>query len=379
MKHLRDRYNIHHSAIRLLKRCQKCILPETFPFISFDEGGICNYCRDYKETKLNSVENLRQIVDAYRRKNGQPDCVVGISGGRDSSFGLHYIKKVLNMNPVAFTYDWGMSTDLAVRNMSRLCEKLDVRLVRVEADINKKRKHIQKNIISWLNRPELGLVPLFMAGDKAYFYHAKRLRNEVGAGVNFFCENMLERTDFKSGFAGVPPYYDENHVYTQSLTNKLKITLYYLSQYFLNPAYINSSIPDTLFAYASYYFISRDYYNLFKYIPWNEEEIITTLRNDYDWEVAEDTPSTWRIGDGTASFYNYIYYTLAGFTENDTFRSNQIREGMISRDKALELVDRENEPRWESMKWYCNTIGIDFDRTIHTINEARRLYPLDKL
>lgn len=379
MKYLRDRYNVHHSAISLLKRCQKCILPETFPFISFDEEGICNYCRNYNKIKLNSVENLRQLVDIYRRNDGQPDCVVGISGGRDSSFGLHYIKKVLNMNPVAFTYDWGMSTDLAIRNMFRLCEKLDVRLVRVEADIKKKRKFIRKNVIAWLNKPELGLVPLFTAGDKAYFYHAKRLRNEVGPGIYFFCENMLERTDFKSGFAGVPPYYDENHVYTQSLTNKLKITLYYLSQYLLNPAYINSSIPDTLFAYASYYFISRDYYNLFKYIPWNEEEIISTLRNDYDWEVAEDTTSTWRIGDGTASFYNYIYYTLAGFTENDTFRSNQIREGMISREKALELVERENEPRWESIKWYCNTIGIDFDCTIHTINEARRLYPLNKL
>lgn len=377
MKHMRNKYNVDYTAIRLLKHCQKCILPETFPFITFDEEGVCNYCKNYEKIKLNGEDKLGKIADIYRGNNGRPDCVVGISGGRDSSYGLHYIRNVLKMNPVAFTYDWGMSTNLAVRNISRICEKLDVRHVRVSADIKKKLTYIQKNVTAWLKKPKLGIVPLFMAGDKAYFYHAKRLKTELGVSAIFFCENMLERTDFKSGFAGVTPYYDENYVYTQSLRNKLKITFYYLLQYLVNPAYINASIPDTFFAYASYYLISRDYYNLFKYIPWDEEEIITTLRNEYDWELADDTVSTWRIGDGTAGFYNYIFYTMAGFTENDTFRSNQIREGMITREEALKLVEKENEPRFESIKWYCDTIGIDFEDTIKTINAAPKLYTLE--
>lgn len=46
-----------------------------------------------------------------------------------------------------------------------------------------------------------------------------------------------------------------------------------------------------------------------------------------------DTNTTWRIGDGTAAFYNYVYYTVAGFTEHDTFRSNQIREGQMTREE----------------------------------------------
>jgi len=374
IKHMKDKYDFDYSAIRLLKRCKKCILPETFPFISFDEDGVCNYCRNYKKIKLKGKDALGQIANTYRRYDGRPDCVVGISGGRDSSYGLHYIKTVLKMNPVAFTYDWGMSTDLAVRNISRICDKLGVRHVRISGGIKKKLSYIRKNVTAWLKKPELGIVPLFMAGDKAYFYHAKRLKAELGVNCIFFCENMLERTDFKTGFAGVMQYYDENHVYSQSLRNKLKITFYYLLQYFLNPAYINTSIPNTFFAYASYYFISRDYYNLFKYIPWDEEEIITTLRNEYDWKLADDTVATWRIGDGTASFYNYIYYTMAGFTENDTFRSNQIREGMITREEALRLIEKENEPRFASIKWYCDTIGIDFEDTIKKINSAPKLY-----
>ena len=59
---------------------------------------------------------------------------------------------------------------------------------------------------------------------------------------------------------------------------------------------------------------------------------------------------------------------LAGFTENDTFRSNQIREGLLSRDQGLEMIEEENRPRWNSIKWYCDTIQIDFEETIDIIN-----------
>ena len=52
-------------------------------------------------------------------------------------------------------------------------------------------------------------------------------------------------------------------------------------------------------------------------MKWDENEINKTLINDYEWELAPDTTTTWRIGDGTAAFYNYVY-KLAGFTEHDT-------------------------------------------------------------
>lgn len=56
------------------------------------------------------------------------------------------------------------------------------------------------------------------------------------------------------------------------------------------------------------------------------EKIEKVILEEYDWERAEGRDETWRIGDGTAPFYNYIYYKLAGFTEFDTFKSNQIRK-----------------------------------------------------
>jgi hypothetical protein len=99
-----------------------------------------------------------------------------------------------------------------------------------------------------------------------------------------------------------------------------------------------------------------------------------TLIEDYNWEVAKDSPTTWRIGDGTAAFYNYIYATVAGFTENDSFRSNQVLEGIITREEALKRAEAENQPRYESLKWYCDTIGVDLEKAIKTINNIPKLY-----
>lgn len=113
---------------------------------------------------------------------------------------------------------------------------------------------------------------------------------------------------------------------------------------------------------------------LYDYIPWEENELNDVLLNEYDWEISPDTQSTWRIGDGTAPFYNYIYYCVAGFTENDTLRSNQIREGMLTREEALKLVERDNTPRFDSMQWYFDVIGVDMSEALTVVNKIPKRY-----
>ena len=333
------RYPHDESGAESLRRCAKCILPETMPFIEFDDEGVCNYCANYKSVELRGAGALEELASRYRSAAGEQDCVVGVSGGRDSTYGLHYITAVLNMHPIAYTYDWGMVTDLARRNISRICGKLGIEHVLISADIIKKRRYIRNNVRAWLRRPELGMIPLFMAGDKQYFYYANKLKEQIGIELVFLCENPLERTDFKTGFAGVTPsYIFEKHIYSLTPADKISLFAYYARQYFLNPSYINASVPDTLFAYACHFFVKRGFFNLYNYVRWDEETIVPTLIQEYDWELAPDTKSTWRIGDGTASFYNYIYYKVAGFTEIDTFRSNQVWEGVLTRKEALMLA-----------------------------------------
>lgn len=369
-------YNV--EAIKQLKRCTKCVLPETFPFIEFDENGVCNYCRHYIVRKMGSREDeFKKLLENYRSKDGSPDCLVPFSGGRDSSFGLHYIVNELKLKPITYTYDWGMVTDLARRNIARLCGKLGIENIIVSADINKKRKNIRLNVEAWLKNPQLGLIPLFMAGDKQFFYYVNQVKKQTGIKMDIWCTNYLENTDFKVGFCNVKPTFDKHRPDYLPLSSKIKMALYYLKNFLVNPAYLNSSIFDTIFSFYAYYAEPRiHFYQLYDWVKWDEQLINQTLIKEYDWELSPDTSSTWRIGDGTAPFYNYIYYTVAGFSEIDTFRSNQIREGLITRDEALQKIYDENKPRFESLKWYFDTIQVDFERAIKVVNNIPKLYKL---
>jgi len=357
-----------------LKRCTKCILPETMPYISFDEYGVCNYCDNYTLKNIpKPVSVLESLMEPYRRK-GSRDCIVPFSGGRDSSYGMHLIVEELGMNPIAYTYDWGMVTDLGRRNISRICSKLKVENIIIAADITKKRDNIRKNVSAWLKNPHLGMISLWTAGDKHFFRYCEDVKKETGISLNLWGVNPMETTHFKTGFLNIAPGFSNEHVYSNGMMSQLEYQYKRYKEYFKNPSYFNSSIADTL---SGEYWRSinkkTDYYHIFDYWTWDEEIVDSTLKS-YNWEWANDTPTSWRIGDGTAALYNYVYYTVAGFTEHDTFRSNQIREGMISREEALKLVAVENQPRYESIQWYLDSINLDFEAVIKTINSIPKLY-----
>lgn len=376
--HLFSLLEVNHDTIRKLLRCTKCLLPETFPFIEFDREGVCNYCNNYKpQNKVQPIENLKSLVEPYRRKNGNPDCIVPFSGGRDSTYSLHVVKNVLGLNPIAFTYDWGMVTDLARRNIARVCGKLGVENIIVSADIHWKRENIRKNIQAWLKYPSLGMIPLFMAGDKFFFYYTNKVKKQTGIDLNIWGINHLENTEFKVGFAGIPPKFDKKRIYSLSIKNQAKLFGFVGRNLLSSPGYLNQSVFDSLGSFAARYIApKKDYYHLFDYYRWDEREINDMIQHEYKWETAIDTKSTWRIGDGTASFYNYIYYTVAGFSENDTFRSNQIREGMLSREEAMKLIEEDNLPRYETLRWYLEILGLDFAEVIKTIKRIPKLYPV---
>lgn len=375
-QHLFDLLEYNIERVNNLKRCSRCLLPKTFPFIEFDSQGVCNYCHNHKPTTaVHSFDDLLTLVEPYRNKKGKSDCIVPFSGGRDSTYSLHVVKKELGLNPIAFTYDWGMVTDLARRNIARVCGKLGVENIIVSADIRWKRENIRKNISAWLNNPQLGMIPLFMAGDKYFFYYCNQVKKQTGIDLNVWGINDLENTNFKTGFAGIKPLFNKKTIYSLSLQNKMKLFAYVGKNLIQSPGYINSSMIDSLGSFAARYISpKKDYYHLFDYYPWNEDDVNNLVKNEYDWELAIDTSTTWRIGDGTASFYNYIYHTVAGFSEFDTFRSNQIREGMLDRETALKLVNEENKPRYETLRWYLQIIGLDFESTIKKINSIPKFY-----
>ncbi len=363
-----------------VKRCTRCILPQTMPFINFDKEGVCNYCRNYKVRNApRPKEELFNLAEPYRRAIGN-DCIVPFSGGRDSCYALHLVVKELKMKPVAYTYDWGMVTDLGRRNMSRMCSMLGVENIIVAADIERKRSNIAMNLKAWLKSPHLGMVSILTAGDKHFFRHVETIKQQTGISMNLWGVNPLEVTHFKAGFLGIPPDFEEKRVYSHGAMKQLRYHALRVKAMLESPGYFNSSLWDTLSGeYYRSFTNKSDYYHIFDYWRWDEGQIDETLTTQYDWERAVDTNTTWRIGDGTAAFYNYIYQSVAGFTEHDTFRSNQIREGDICRQDALSLVLDENRPRYPNIKWYLDVLGMDFSETISVINRIPRLYASERV
>lgn len=355
-------------------RCSRCILPSTMPFIRFDENGLCNYCLNYKErNNPRSKAELFELVAPYRRPSGA-DCLVPFSGGRDSSYALHLIVTELEMRPITYTYDWGMLTDLGRRNISRMCAGLGVENIIVADDIRKKRRFIAMNLRAWLKSPHLGMVSVLTAGDKHFFRHIETVKKQTEIGLNLWGINPLEVTHFKAGFLGIPPDFEEQKVYSSGATKQLRYQALRFKAMLRSPQYFNPSLWDTLSGEYFRSFASKsDYFHIFDYWRWDENLIEDTL-DSYDWERSPDTRTTWRIGDATAAFYNYVYYTVAGFSEHDTFRSNQVREGDLTRDEALALVSNENQPRYPNIKWYLDALGFDFKDVISTVNAIHPLY-----
>jgi hypothetical protein len=380
-QHFEKEFERVQASVKNLRRCTKCVMTETVPFIKFNKDGVCNFCSNYKKIELRGSEALEKAIAPYRRAGTEADCVLAMSGGRDSCYAMHYVVKELGLKPLAYTYDWGMVTDLARRNISRMCSQLGVEHIIISANIPKKRENIRKNVAAWLKKPHMGMIPLFMAGDKQFVWYANRVKKENNLELDIFSFNLMEKTQFKEEYTGIQfwkPGEDSDKLGEElGFVRGVKLCSFYGKEFLTNPGYWNSSLFDTFHGFVTYYIMPQTFVPLFHYIKWEEESLVNLLIKEYNWELATDTKSSWRIGDGTAAFYNYIYYMVGGFTEHDTLRSNQIREGQLSREKALELIERDNMPRWDSFKWYCDIIGLPFESSVETINKIPKTFKIE--
>jgi glutamine---fructose-6-phosphate transaminase (isomerizing) len=365
------------SSVSDLKRCKKCILPETYPFISFDSKGVCNFCSSHEKQTFHGREKLEEFLNPYRSKDGSPDCLVGLSGGRDSCYGLHVLKNEFEMNPIAYTYDWGLTTDTSRRNQAKVTGKLGIEHILRAADTQRKRQNLRHNIMAWLKRPHLGMVPLFMAGDKDFYQYGRTLKKDFNLELTIFCSGyLLEQREFFVGFCGVNQNVTSTaRAYDYAFLAKYQLATFYIGQYLKNPFYINRSFFDSIRSFFTTFMLKDDFLYLYEYLPWEEKRIEETLKREFDWEVdSAYGKNQWRMGDGQTAFTNYIYYSLAGFSEFDNFRSNQIREGLLTRDDALRLVKEDNRPKIDTLQYFAYLIGFNLDVVLSKIDAIPKMY-----
>ena len=135
-----------------MKICSRCLYPENHPFgIIFDSEGVCSGCRVHEEkNQLNWVERfekLRRISYQYRSRSGDNyDCIVPVSGARDSYFIVHVVKNILKLNPLLVHYNKHYNTRLGIRNIAYL---------RIAFDCDLISKVISPDTVRALNRATL--------------------------------------------------------------------------------------------------------------------------------------------------------------------------------------------------------------------------------
>jgi N-acetyl sugar amidotransferase len=115
---------------KLLKRCTRCLLPETYETIEFDAQGVCNLCRgaEFKKTDIDWDERKRlldRLIEKHRGK-GDYDCIVPYSGGKDSTFQLYYLMKEYGLKPLVVRFNHGFMRSTLEDNNQRTLKKLGV-------------------------------------------------------------------------------------------------------------------------------------------------------------------------------------------------------------------------------------------------------------
>src|SRR5262245_40975470 len=106
------------------RTCTRCVMDTTVPGITFDEKGFCSFCRSAERRlvteihalEANSDELARTLVEEIKREGAgkQYDCIIGVSGGADSSYLAYLAKRVYGLRPLAMHFDNGWNSELAV-------------------------------------------------------------------------------------------------------------------------------------------------------------------------------------------------------------------------------------------------------------------------
>ncbi len=124
--------------------CNRCVMDTTDPNIIFDEDGICNHChtrdQQIKDNVISGDEGkkkISQIVETIKAdgRNNAYDCIIGVSGGVDSTFVAYKVVK-LGLRPLAVHLDNGWDSELAVKNIENICRRLNVDLRTIVLDWN---------------------------------------------------------------------------------------------------------------------------------------------------------------------------------------------------------------------------------------------------
>ncbi len=320
-------------------RCQRCIMPDTVPGIEIDDNGVCTLCRNYSEPKYRGREALDKIVESIRGKGEKYDCIVPLSGGRDSSFVLHTMAADYGLRVLAVNYDNEFRAEQAVRNIHTACGKLKVDLAEIRSKRDIATKIVRGEIRHQLPMGLPGIIMVLCIAC-AYGYRSITYRQAEKHRVPLIVwgSSQMEKSEDYAVNAFDEVQRQSGHGQPRSTLSKLLDPEYYRLRWYhilqrmefrpsANP--ILSDQPPRL--------NDPDIHelSLFDYVEWDRDRIKSTIMGKLGWRKPEDHASSWRTDCVLHDMVNYCYVNPLGCSKACFGYSNMINGGQMDRETAL--------------------------------------------
>jgi glucosamine--fructose-6-phosphate aminotransferase (isomerizing) len=328
-----------------MKRCSRCIMPDTAQGITLDAEGLCNLCRSYRPFSVKGPEALEQEIAPFVQVDGAHDCIVPLSGGRDSSYALYYAKEVLGLRPVALHNDNDFETDAARANLEAVTRALNVPLVRTQsAECLSKKIVAEKLVMNAPFGPALVVDQTCEAckyGFEAGSYNTAR---REGVRLVFWGDSTDESTEPYHQLVDQTTPSRWQRLLSPEVVNYLKYKYYH---YKMQREYGSDQPPEGL-----------KEIHLFDYVEWDRRVIVETIQK-LGWKKPDDSPTTWRIDCSLVPLVNYLTKKAFGVSKIELGFANMVRSGKMDREDALaQVAEIENHTTVTDLENFLKAAGV---------------------
>jgi N-acetyl sugar amidotransferase len=347
-----------------LKYCVRCCIPQTQEGVIFDELGVCQACQSAEQkihidwTEREKV--LRGILDKAKANAGNNyDCIIPISGGKDSTFQLYVLTQIYGMKPLAVTFSHNWFSETGWYNLQNSLEQFNVDHVMFTPNrklVNKLAKHSLAGI-----------------GDSCWHCHAGVGAFPLQAAVRFNIPLLIwgESIAESSGRASyLNPVRKFDREYFTKVSAKLRP-----DQMVRDDVSLRDLEPFQVPSAEDCERVGVFGIHLGDYIFWDDERQTEFVRDNYGWKETQVEGSFKRYKSAECimpGVHDLACYTKRGYGRATFHGSVDVRAGLLSRDEAWDLIRQNDGVRPEGLDYYLKITGMTEEEFFTTLEKHRR-------
>lgn len=363
---------ISSSSTNILGRlqyCARCCVPETQEGISFDAYGVCQACQSSEQKMhINWAERekeLRGILDAAKEKAGNNyDCIVPISGGKDSVFQLHVLVNVYGMKPLAVTFSHNWYSEVGWYNLQNALQEFDVDHIMFTPN---------RGLVNRLAERSLGMI-----GDACWHCHSGIGAFPLQISVKFNIPLLIWGESIAES-SGRASYKDPVHKFDRDYFTKVsakrqpkEMVSSLISERDLYPFNV-PSIEEI--ERAGVYGI-----HLGDYIFWDEERQTEFIRQEYGWKETEieGAYKGYKSAECIMSgVHDFTCYLKRGYGRATMQACVDVRNGLMTREEGLTLARSIDSQRPGALDYFLKITNLSEAAFYETIKQLKHLKLID--